>query len=242
MKLYFGGCSGVAGQDLKSPQQDAFPALVSRELGCDFVNDARAGSSNHRIFNKAMISLGEFDYYVISWTSNDRQTLHINNQLSEAHLTLSFKNHQQLKKYSPFQDYAELYYGFWYSPLREFQQMLIYMYALEKTFKQMQVGYTMAMTSRNAWQKWLGSFDQFVDHARYTGIKVDLEKLQEEYALTQNLKNKIDWDNFVHRGDFFLTELSTKYPVGPTQHPLEECHQLYAREFLSHIRKNHESK
>lgn len=237
MKLYFGGCSGVAGQDLANPNRDAFPALVARDLGADFVNDARAGSGNLRILNRAVANLGDYDHYVISWTSTDRQTLISNKLLSEAHLTLSFKDHALLKKYAPFQDYAELYYGFWYSPLREFQQLLTYIIVLERTFKQLGLGYTMAMTSKNAWPAWTGDYATFCAHAQYTGVKVSDDQLQEEYRQTQRLKDSIDWDNFVHGGSFFLTELSTHYPVGPTRHPLEECHRMYAREFLTHIKE-----
>lgn len=241
MKFYFGGCSGVAGQDLANAQHDAFPALVSREFGAECINDARSGSSNQRIFNRAIQHIDSADLHCISWTSVDRWSLTMPKNLAEAHLTLSFADHEHLKRYAPFQDLGNLYYGFWYSPLKQFQQLLTLIYALQQTYVSVNKPYVMTMTSRNAWSMVTGNLDKFTEYVTNTGAKLSTAQYQQEHDLTQKLLKQINFDNFVNRGDFFLAELSSNYPVGVTKHPLEQCHRMYAENIIKHIRNNYES-
>lgn len=239
MRLYFGGCSGVAGQDLSNPQRDAFPAIVADRLQADFLNDARSGSSNDRIFSRALRHIDQFDHFFISWTSIDRRTLTMPGNLAEAELTLAFQEHDRLKKYAPFRDYGTLYYGHWYSPLREFQNFLSQIISLGSIFECKGKKYTMIMSSRNSWPMWTTDEDSFIKQAKHTGLKLDRDQLMLEYQHTHRLLSMIDRDKFVGFGEFFLTEQTKNYPVGPTKHPLEECHSMYADRVLEHYRKYH---
>ena len=51
MRLYFNGCSHTFGDDL-TDRNCAWPALISKKLNCEFVNDAASGGSNDRIMYK----------------------------------------------------------------------------------------------------------------------------------------------------------------------------------------------
>lgn len=244
MKFYFGGDSGTVGQDLARPNIDSFPALVSQHYGAEYHNDAVSGASNQRIWEQCILNSDAYDHYFILWTAIDRFKLHLPNTLTEVHFNLRFDQHAQLKKFRAYQEFGELYYGQWYSPLYAFKQFLFQILSLQKYLSSKNKPYTMLMTTNNAWARFTAPWPEFCDQI---SSMVPINKainLDQHYSDIQKLLSEIDFDQFVDRGNYVLvTELvEKKYPVGPTQHPLEEAHRAFANKIIEYRGNIYESK
>ncbi len=60
MKLYFNGCSHTYGDDLTDFNK-AWPGLIAKQIGCNFVNDAVSGGTNDRIVYRTIKNAQNFD-------------------------------------------------------------------------------------------------------------------------------------------------------------------------------------
>ena len=52
--LYTVGDSWTYGDDLKNPQIESYPYLLSKRIGCDLVNDGKNFAGNDWIFRKSV--------------------------------------------------------------------------------------------------------------------------------------------------------------------------------------------
>ena len=62
MTLYFNGCSHTWGDDLADPATQSWPAVLSQQLGCNFVNDSQSGGTNDRIKYRTVKNI-ESEFY-----------------------------------------------------------------------------------------------------------------------------------------------------------------------------------
>ena len=87
MILYTNGCSFVWGDELKDRENEAFPFLLQKRLGCELIQEASCGSNNQRIL-RSTIGLPDYrasqesdrdynlhekltrdDFVIIGWSS-----------------------------------------------------------------------------------------------------------------------------------------------------------------------------
>jgi hypothetical protein len=54
MILYTNGCSFVYGDELKDRENEAFPFLLQKRLGCGLIQEASCGSNNQRILRSTI--------------------------------------------------------------------------------------------------------------------------------------------------------------------------------------------
>ena len=164
MKLYFNGCSFTYGDELKNPQQGAWPTLVSSQLKCNFLNDAVPGGTNDRTVYKTILNIDYYDYFFIAWTFYTRFTeynpidnfeINFSPQLN---LDPSSHSSDDLKKnYSKYKDYGQMYYKHWYNNLFEFKKWLQQIILLQSFFRQHNKPFLMLNTCDNNLSSWLQS-------------------------------------------------------------------------------------
>ena len=243
MKLYFNGCSFTYGDELKNPQQGAWPTLVSSQLKCNFLNDAVPGGTNDRTVYKTILNIDNYDYFFIAWTLYARFTeynpidnfeINFNPQLN---LDPSSHYSDYLKKnYSKYKDYGQMYYTHWYNDLFEFKKWLQQIILLQSFFKQHNKSFLMLNTSNNNLPLWLQPQDKFINSTKTLLSFFDYlndDQLLEEHAQIQKLYSMIDTSTFIEWNNWSITDLSSTYKCGPGGHILEEGHQAVANKVIN---------
>jgi hypothetical protein len=244
MKLYFNGCSFTYGDELKTPQQDAWPILVATHLKCDFLNDDVSGGTNDRTVYKTIQQVNNYDYFFIAWTTYTRFTeynpvdnfeINFNPKLN---LEPSFHYSDDLKKnYLKYKNYGQLYYKHWYNDLFEFKKWLQQIILLQSFFKQHNKPFLMLNTMSNDLSSWLQSREKFINSTRHL-IEffdyLDDTQLLNEHAQIQDLNSMIDTSTFIEWSNWAITDLKSTYKCGPTGHILEEGHQAVANKVIKH--------
>lgn len=69
MNLYTNGCSFVWGDELKDRENEAFPFLLKKRLGCELINDAQCGSNNQQILRMTLSRKFDNHFVIIGWSS-----------------------------------------------------------------------------------------------------------------------------------------------------------------------------
>ena len=242
MKLYFNGCSFTYGDELKNPQQSAWPPLVASCLKCDFLNDAVSGGTNDRIMYNTIQNINNYDCFFIAWTWYTRFTeynpvdnFEINfNPTLNLDATIHFSDDLK-KNYSKYQDYGQMYYANWYNDLFEFKKWLQQIVLLQSFFKQHKKTYLMLNASNNNLTVWLQSKDCFVDSTKHLLTFFDYlndDQLLSEHDQIQELASMIDLSTFVEWPSWSIAKLSSDYKRGPGGHILEDGHQEVATQVL----------
>ena len=73
MNLFTIGDSWTYGYGLENRETECYPYLLSHELGCDFVNDARPGASNDWMFRKSIEwilknDISKLELFIVGWS------------------------------------------------------------------------------------------------------------------------------------------------------------------------------
>ena len=76
--LYTVGDSWTYGDDLKNPQVESYPYLLSKRIGCDLINDGRNFAGNDWIFRKSVkfIASNEIENihtFIVGWSNHCRR-------------------------------------------------------------------------------------------------------------------------------------------------------------------------
>ena len=247
MKLYFNGCSFTYGDELKNPQQGAWPTLVSSQLKCNFLNDAVPGGTNDRTVYKTILNIDNYDYFFIAWTLYARFTeynpidnfeINFNPQLN---LDPSSHYSDYLKKnYSKYKDYGQMYYTHWYNDLFEFKKWLQQIILLQSFFRQHNKPFLMLNTCDNNLSSWLQSRETFINATKHLLDFFDYlndDQLLDEHTQIQDLVSMIDTSTFLEWNSWTITDLSLSYKCGPKGHILEEGHQAVANKVIEYYNK-----
>lgn len=226
MNLFFTGCSFTYGEDLKNPERDAWPALVARDQ--PFTNTAVRGGANDRMVYQVIKNIDQFDKFYIAWTEINRFTRYN----TDNHKEVKFTTNSRIVTHE-YVNYAKLHYTFFSSNLYNFklwlQQIILLQSYLEKKNKK----YVMINMCHNkisdcvfvkSWQPAAKSFLE-IDH-------LDDHHLAAEYQEIQALAKDINLDKFLGWGTWAMTDLLKEYPVGATQHLLEDGHRAIAQYIL----------
>ena len=242
MKLYFNGCSFTYGDELKNPQQSAWPTLVVDFLKCDFLNDAVSGGTNDRIMYKTIQNINNYDYFFIAWTAYTRFTeynpvdnfeINFNPALK---LDASLHYSDDLKKnYQKYKDYGNLYYKHWFNELYEFKKWLQQIVLLQSFFKVHNKPYLMLTTVSNNLSAWLQPQEKFINATRHLldfFNYLDDDQLLNEHLQIQELHSMINKSNFIEWNNWSINNLCSSYPCGPGGHLLEKGHQAIANKVI----------
>jgi hypothetical protein len=242
MNFYFNGCSWTHGDELKNPQLDSWPAIVSRRLNANFLNDAVNGGTNGRTVYKTVQMIDEFDFFFVAWTHYTRFTeynpidnfeVNFNPNL---HVDFSLHQSNDLKMHpQKYHDYGKMYYKWWQNEYFEFTTWLQQIIFLQSLFSVRKKKYLMINTFRNHLPSWLSTEENFIKSTRdlisfFDYVSDDI--LLEKQKCIQKLHGMIDTSRFVGWNDYFMYDLPSNITRGPGQHPLENGHQLIAEKIL----------
>jgi hypothetical protein len=247
MKLYFNGCSTTIGEELTNPEKDSWPSLVSSHLKLGFLNDAVSGGTNDRIVYKTCQNINQYDFFFIVWTSYTRFTeynpvdnfeINFNPQLK---LDVTLHHSDDLKKnYQKYKTYGELYYKHWFNELYEFKKWLQQIILLQSFFKMQGKNYLMLNNMNNHLSLWLQPQETFIQSVcpllEFFDYVSDDQLLQEHHQI-QELNSMIDQSKFIEWNNWFLGDMTKKYPCGPRGHILEDGHQAVAKKVLEYYNK-----
>ncbi len=235
MKLYFNGCSHTWGDDLADPARQAWPALISARLGCDFLNNSVSGGTNDRIMYQTIKHADQFDKFYIAWTYTTRFTRYRPDNNFEINFNPSFKN-TLYEKNSEFVDYATLHYKYWYNELYSFKIWLQNIILLQRYLDSVKKPYVMINASHNQIGQWTKGWPSFKNSVKSMLCfdQMNDHRLFQEHQEIQNLLAQIDLNNYVGWEDWCITDLSSVYCVGATGHLLNDGHRAIADYILKH--------
>lgn len=247
MNLYFNGCSFTYGDELQDPKKSAWPALVTKSLGANFLNDAVSGGSNDRIVYKTLLASNDFDYFIIAWTTYTRFTeynpvdnfeINFNPSLN---LDASLHYSDDLKNnYKKYKNYGDLYYKHWYNDLYQFKKWLQQIILLQSFFDVHKKKYLMLNTMGNNLQQWLQPSNLFIEKTKHLISffdNADDEQLLHEQKQIQALTSMINKSKFIGWNEWYIKLLKTDYAYGSGGHILEDGHHAVAKKVLDYYNK-----
>jgi hypothetical protein len=243
-QFYFIGCSGTHCDDLTFEKRatHGWPALVSQHHQAQFVNDAVPGGTNDRIIRYVLKNLKKYDRYYIQWSWENRFTLYDADNL----YPINFNNqlqHSLYNKKSYFSLFGKLYYTHWSVPIFEFKKWLEQVVLLQNTLEKHNCWYLMMTAHRGLWKKFVVSKDQFISNfSELHDIKnISDDQILEHYDDIQFLLSQINFKKLIDPNKFCANAPTFMFPVGPTNHPLEEGMIYTARTVLEFEKENYEN-
>jgi hypothetical protein len=235
MRIYTNGCSFTYGDELKSPNDSAWPVLLSKKLNGQIVNDAVSGGTNQRTVYRTIKNLEkEFDLYIIAWTTYSRFTFYKSDNNFEINFTPTL-THSDYKDKSSYRDWGKILYTEWYNELYAFKLWLQQIIQLQAVLKNK--NYLMINTTPNRLKFWLTDKDHFIDSVKKF-INFSLmndEQIFEEFREIQYYTSIIDNSKFYQWREFAITDLCSNYLSGPGGHILEDGHAHVANLIYNHI-------
>ena len=239
MSIYFNGCSHTFGDELLDPASESWPTLVAKTLNLDFKNDAVSGGSNERIVYQTVDNLKKYDTFIIAWSHYSRFTeynpvdnfeINFNPTLN---LDASLQYSDDLKNnYKKYKNYGQMYYTHWYNDFYRFKQWLQQILLLQRLFQSEDKKYIMLNAMPNELEKWLSSRDTFISKCKNLLPFFDYlndNQLLDMREQIQTLVSIIDTTKFIEWSEWFITNLGSKYPVGPRGHLLVDGHKQVAK-------------
>lgn len=235
MKLYFNGCSHTWGDDLKDPATQSWPAVLSRRLNCEFLNDSVSGGTNDRIVYRTIKNIQNFDKFYIAWTYTSRFTQY----RSDNNHDVNFNVHLHHRLYSndpDFKNYGAIHYRTWHNELYSFKLWLQKIILLQAFFKTNNKDYVMVNSVDNFINRWSSDWQNFNNSVKSLLCfdSMNDEQLKSESDEIQALLKQIDYSKFISWGDWHLTLLMEHYPVGFTGHLLEDGHAAIVDYIFNH--------
>lgn len=243
-KFYFIGCSGTHCDDIAPDKRHthSWPALVSQHHRAQFVNDAEPGGTNNRTIRYVLKNLEKFDRYYIQWTWENRFTLYDSKNFFNVNFNQQL-HHDLYKNKSYYSLFGKLYYTHWSSPIFEFIKWLEQVLLLQNTLEKYNHWYLMMTAHTNLWEKFVVNKDQFVENFSQLHDITDIndEQIFEYYNTVQRLLSQINHQKMIDPRKFHVMMPLKMFPVGPTNHPLEEGMRYTADVVLNFEKENYES-
>ena len=235
MKLYFNGCSHTYGDDLTDPAISAWPAVISNHYNCDFLNDSASGGTNDRIMYRTIKQADQFDKFYIAWTYTSRFTRYRSDNNFDINFNIQLSNTLYSKDPS-FIDYGKIHYAVWHNELYSFKLWLQNIILLQRFFESIKKPYVMINGAENYIGKWSVGWDNFNNSVKSL-LCFDLmndEQLYSEHSEIQQLLTQINFDHYIGWNTRCLTTFLLEYPVGVTNHLLEDGHRATAEYIIKH--------
>jgi hypothetical protein len=234
MKLYFNGCSHTFGDDLPD-RSYAWPGVIAKSLQCDFVNDAMSGGTNDRILYRTLKHAHEFDRFYIAWTYTSRFTRYRSDNNHDVNFNPQLR-HSLYNDTPEFSVYGKLHYSVWHNELYNFKLWVQNIILLQRYFESINKPYVMINSDHNHINRWSSDCNTFNSNVKSL-LCFDImndQQLHAEYTEIQNLIQQIDTSKYIGWGSWWITKLISQYPVGPTNHLLEDGHAAIANYILEH--------
>jgi lysophospholipase L1-like esterase len=211
MKIYVAGDSWVYGDGLKSPNTQAWPAVLGNKLGAEVYNDSCLSGSNEHFVYRAIKHLEkDIDLYIIVWTSVAKFTFYKSDNNFEAHF-----NPLLVHKFFGEEDYYKIWgrtlFQVWYNRLYAFKLWLQQIIQLQTMFIRYNKNYLMLNTHYNDLDRWLNPWPEFIDSVKKL-INFDLmtdEQIRAEYDEIQFYLRQIDTNRFYGWNSFYLHQLKS---------------------------------
>ena len=234
MRLYFNGCSHTFGDDLTDRNQ-AWPALISKKLNYDFVNDAVSGGSNDRIMYRTIKHANEFDRFYIAWTYTSRFTRYRSDNNHDVNFNPNLM-HSLYNNHSEFKEYGKLHYVFWNNELYNFKLWLQNIVLLQRYLGSINKPYVMLNADHNHVNRWSVDWNLFNSNVQSLLCfdHMDDKTLHDEHLEIQTLLKQIDTSTYIGWDSWWITKLHKEHSVGPTGHLLEDGHIAVANTILAH--------
>lgn len=228
MKLYFVGCSHTYGDDLKDRSQ-AWPALVAKHYGIDFLNDAVSGGTNDRIVYRTIKNADKFDRLYIAWTYTARFTRYRSDNNHEVNFNPNLKN-STYGDSAEFRDYGKLHYQVWHNELYCFKIWLQNVILLQRYLNSINKPYVMINSTNNLIDRWSVDWPAFNSSVKSLLCfdMMDDDQLFKEHTEIQSLISQIDKKKYIGWNKWWLTKACEIHPVGPTGHSLADGHRYIA--------------
>jgi hypothetical protein len=235
MRLYFNGCSHTYGDDLADPKNDSWPAVLSQQLGLDFVNDSVSGGTNDRIVYRTIKHLDQFDRFYIAWTYTSRFTRYRSDNNHDVNFNPPLVHTLYSKDYN-FAEYGKIHYKVWHNELHAVKSWLQNIVMLQRLFESECKHYVMINSVPNHLDRWASDWQDFNNSVKSL-LCFDLmsdDQLYQEHLEIQKLISIIDLSHFVEWNQWCLIDELTQYPVGKTGHLLEQGHVATASRILNY--------
>ena len=237
MNLFTIGDSWTYGYGLENRETECYPYLLSHELGCDFVNDARPGASNDWMFRKTIewvCSQDNLDevIVIVGWVEPNRRESSITEKLD---LNTDYKGaileiipDDEPGFISPHD--AQIEYKYHNDELAHYKS-ICYMVALQEFLKLANVKYLFFQP----WYDLLGIVDAPKNFFSFPveNIKNIIKKIDQKYCIgpVNGFKSSKEWMRFIHHreGTIFgniyeaLTGVVGKWRE---DHPMQEHHKI----------------
>ena len=234
MRLYFNGCSHTFGDDLTDRNQ-TWPALISKKLNCDFVNDAVSGGTNDRIMYRTIKHANEFDCFYIAWTYTSRFTCYRSDNNHDVNFNANL-THSLYGDHPEFKEYGKFHYVFWNNELYNFKLWLQNIVLLQRYLNSINKPYVMLNANHNHVRQWSTDWHLFNSSVQSLLCfdRMDDKTLYNEHLEIQTLLKQIDTSTYIGWNSWWITKLHKEYPVGLTNHLLEDGHVAIANTILAH--------
>jgi hypothetical protein len=235
LKIYANGCSFTYGHELESPQESAWPRLISNHLGGTLVNRATPGGTNQRtVYHTVKDTHDDYDLYLIAWSDYSRFTFYKSENNFEINFNAQMK-HDLYTKESFYREWGDTLYKHWYNELFAFKLWLQQIIQLQLTLQDK--NYLMINTMPNNLSLWLAPKESFIGSVKHL-INFDSmtdEQIIDEYNEIQYYISLIDTAKFYKWNDFYITDLCTQFSVGPGGHILEQGHKNLSNLIIEHL-------
>lgn len=236
MKFYFDGCSHTFGDDLKDKSQ-AWPYLLSNFYDAECFNNSMPGGTNDRILYNTLNYINDYDKFYIAWTYITRFTRYRFDNNHDVNFNINFE-HKLYSKHPEFRYYAKLHYGYWFNELYELKLWLQKIILLQNTFKQLNKPYKMIFLVDNLEHKYILNKQTFQEQVKLLeSFDVTSDDIfDQHFSDLQNYVNLLDQENLINwTTDYIkINELKKFYPLGKTNHLLNEGHQAIAEYIITH--------
>jgi len=168
-KLYTIGDSWTYGDELKNPKKECWPSVLSKELGCELVNDAQCGGPNDWMFRRTIEWASQqksFDdtIVIVAWSEPNRREENFNS------IIYGEKLWKKVMKY-------------FYNDELSHYKSICYMVSLQEFLKSKNVKYLFfqpwydILSSEKKLQKIRNNKSKFSDWLSFTGGQFYPEKL-----------------------------------------------------------------
>lgn len=236
MKVYVNGCSFTHGDELKTPNLSAWPALLGKNLNCRVDNDAVSGGTNQRTVYRTIKNLeNKYDLYIISWTTYTRFTFYKSDNNYEVNFNPRL-NHTTYGKEKFYKEWGNTLYKVWFNELYAFKLWLQQIIAVQAILANK--NYLMLNTFHNNLNAWTVDSNLFNESVRnlITFDNMNDEQIFAEHREIQYYLKQIDTSKFYRWKDFYIASLNEKFPIGPHGHFLEQGHIEIAKLISEHVK------
>jgi hypothetical protein len=237
MRIYTNGCSFVYGAELDQPDVECWPAVLSRQLNAELVNDAVLCGSNARTVYRTIKHFPlNFDLYIIAWTHDSKFTFYKSDDNTEVNFSHPLVDYR-FGGDDFYKIWGRTLFQVWYNRLYGFKLWLQQIIQLQTLLEKHNKKYLMINTVDNDLTKWSAPRDQFIDSVKklINFLTMDDEQIFAEYEEIQYYLGQIDTSTFYNWGTFTIRSLRDQFETGPRGHFLTAGHQHVADLIYKHI-------